>query len=143
MILIVENSPVDAKLAEIALDSAGYKDYMTVESAEEALEICEESPPSMIIADVGLPGMDGIELCKTLSNRASPCCDIPFLFVSGESRKCYTALRALAAGAQNFIPKPFTRQKLVKAVTLCMTLVSAQRARVDYNQHVQRTFTRL
>ena len=62
-ILIVDDTPVNLKLTRILLVNEGYK-VLTAASAEEALELLRSFHPVLILADVQLPGMDGLELTR-------------------------------------------------------------------------------
>src|ERR1035438_6793640 len=62
-ILIVDDTPVNLKLTRILLANEGYK-VLTAGSAEEALELLRSFHPSLVLADIQLPGMDGLEFTR-------------------------------------------------------------------------------
>src|ERR1035438_9670808 len=64
-ILIVDDTPVNLKLTRILLVNEGYK-IMTAASGEEALELLRSYHPAMVLADIQLPGMDGLELTRRI-----------------------------------------------------------------------------
>ena len=64
-ILIVDDTPVNLKLTRILLVNEGYK-VMTAASAEEALELLRSYHPQLILADIQLPGIDGLELTRRI-----------------------------------------------------------------------------
>ena len=64
-ILIVDDTPVNLKLTRILLVNEGYK-VMTAASAEEALELLRSYHPRLILADIQLPGIDGLELTRRI-----------------------------------------------------------------------------
>src|SRR5215831_1574573 len=64
-ILIVDDTPVNRKLTRILLVNEGYK-VMTASSAEEALDLLQSYRPDLILADIQLPGMDGLEMTRRI-----------------------------------------------------------------------------
>src|SRR5437868_12234455 len=64
-ILIVDDTPVNLKLTRILLMNEGYK-VLTAASAEEALELLRSHHPQLILADIQLPGMDGLEMTRRI-----------------------------------------------------------------------------
>jgi len=64
-ILVVDDNPQNAKLARILLSSEGF-DVRTTADAEEALRVLDEFSPDLILMDLQLPGMDGLELTRRL-----------------------------------------------------------------------------
>src|ERR1700686_1534984 len=64
-ILIVDDTPVNLKLTRIILVNEGYK-VLTAASAEEALELLRSYHPDLVLADIQLPGIDGLELTRRI-----------------------------------------------------------------------------
>ena len=64
-ILIVDDTPVNLRLTRILLINEGYK-VMTASSAEEALELMRSFHPRLVLTNIQLPGMDGLELAQRL-----------------------------------------------------------------------------
>src|SRR5579872_1148545 len=62
-ILVVDDTPVNLKLTRILLVNEGYT-VLTAASAEEALDLLENSHPLLVLADIQLPGMDGLEFTR-------------------------------------------------------------------------------
>ena len=67
-VLIVDDEPINRTIASEAL--AEQSKVLTAESAEQALQICHETPPDIILLDVIMPGMSGLELCEKLKQGA-------------------------------------------------------------------------
>src|SRR5262245_23389803 len=108
-ILIVDDSPATRHSLELVLHDAGYSEVLLAASAEEALAILQPNEPGnttiqLILLDVGLPGMSGLEACRRIKD--TPCLhDIPVLMVTANTED--TALdAAFAAGANDYITKP-------------------------------------
>lgn len=112
MILAVDDEPLNLMiLKELFSDS---HDITLVESGEEALEQLAKSVPNVILLDVMMPGMDGIEVCKRI--RANPeMSDVKIIMVSGKVRDV-DIQAGLAAGANNYVSKPFDMMEVVDLV---------------------------
>jgi len=77
---------------------------LTAESGEQALDLCHRTPPDLILLDIGMPGMDGFEVCTQLKADAATQ-DIPVIFVTA-NRDEASETRGLELGAVDFISKP-------------------------------------
>jgi two-component system, cell cycle sensor histidine kinase PleC len=102
-ILIVDDDPVFRALTRDALESAG---LAVIEAADglEACLVCAESPPSLLIADMMMPNMDGLAMCRELRRRRATQ-DTPILVATGLNDH-QTVATAYEAGATDFIVKP-------------------------------------
>jgi diguanylate cyclase (GGDEF)-like protein/PAS domain S-box-containing protein len=108
-ILIVEDDIRNRKLLEILLGPEGYR-TLAVASGEEALELIAERAPDLILLDVILPGMSGLELAKLLKlNPATS--NIPIIVVTARIDRA-VRLEGLKAGAEEFLTKPIDRAEL-------------------------------
>ena len=114
-ILIVEDNPVNLKLVRVTLSGRGYA-LRTATSAEEALAmlLSADYRPSLILLDLHLPGIDGLELTRRL--RADPAArDIKIVAVTAYA-SVGDEQRAYAAGCDGFIPKPIDTRLLPASV---------------------------
>lgn len=105
--LVVDDSPEIRRLMERALRADGW----LVEEAgdgERALESAQEHPPDIVLLDLGLPGMDGIEVCRRL--RAFS--DAYVIILTARSEEIDT-LVGLAAGADDYVQKPASGRQIV------------------------------
>src|SRR5579872_4127285 len=102
-ILIVDDTPVNLKLTRILLVNEGYK-VLTAASAEEAIEILRSFHPYLVLADIQLPGMDGLELTRLIKQddqtRDIMVVALTAFAMKGDER------RALDAGCDGYITKP-------------------------------------
>lgn len=92
-------------------------DYIlkTASNAEEGLEIALAFEPDLIISDVAMPGMDGLEFCRRV--RASDSlADVIFMLVSGIDVEPRDVVTGLGAGADEYLVKPFSRDELVARI---------------------------
>ncbi|PWK21600.1 hybrid sensor histidine kinase/response regulator transcription factor [Maribacter polysiphoniae] len=78
---------------------------LTAYNGQEAFEIAENQLPDIIVSDVVMPVMDGIELCKKIK-RETKTCHIPFIMLTASS-SVTSRIKGLESGANSFIPKPF------------------------------------
>ena len=108
-ILIVDDNPVNMKLIRVLLSGEGYL-VRTATDAREALQVLNECRPSLILMDIQLPGMDGLELTRRL--KADPLTrDIRIVGLTAYAMKGDEA-RILAAGCDGYIPKPIDTRNL-------------------------------
>lgn len=112
-ILIVDNEPLDVKLLAAILPDDRY-DTIKAYSGAEALEKVAEEPPDLILLDIMMPGMDGLEVCRRLKEN-SKTSDIPIILISIlDDLKSKT--KGLKAGAKEVLSKPVNAMKLREKV---------------------------
>jgi len=111
--LIVDDSPVMRKVVERALRQAGIKltEVLEAGNGAEALEVLRHTePPNLIMSDINMPGMDGLEfLEQRRTENLAP--GVPIFMITTES-SAPLVLRAIAAGARGYICKPFTADQI-------------------------------
>jgi len=105
-ILVVDDEPQITRVLRTSLSSQNY-DVRVANDGETALEIMKDWTPDLVITDLSMPNMDGLELCRRL--RASTQIPIIVLSVRGEER---TKVQALDAGADDYVTKPFGIEEL-------------------------------
>lgn len=113
LILIVDDNPVNLKLVRVLLTSEGY-DVRTATDAEEALEILHTFHPRLILMDIQLPGMDGLELTKRLKGNPETR-DIIILALTAYAMKGDDK-KTLDAGCDGYISKPVDTRTLPQVV---------------------------
>jgi two-component system, OmpR family, KDP operon response regulator KdpE len=106
-ILVCDDDPVILRAVTILLRDAGFRAVPTA-TAREALQTRTASPPCAAIIDLLLPDGDGVEVCRRLREWS----DIPILVLSGVAEE-QAKIRALEAGADDYITKPFAPGELV------------------------------
>jgi two-component system, OmpR family, alkaline phosphatase synthesis response regulator PhoP len=115
-ILVVDDEPDLLELVHYTLTRAGYQ-VCCVKSGEEALTQVETRPPDLIVLDLMLPGMDGLEICQRLK-RTSQTAAIPIVMLTARSAEA-DVVTGLELGADDYLTKPFSPRVLsarVKAV---------------------------
>ncbi|MFN8486889.1 MAG: response regulator transcription factor [Caldilineaceae bacterium] len=113
-ILVVDDDALIRRSLAISIEQAGYQ-VRTAPNGENALDMLRVKPPDLILLDIGLPGMDGLEALRAFRN----CVDgIPVIFLTARRRELDEVV-GLELGADDYITKPFDMDVLlahVKAV---------------------------
>jgi CheY-like chemotaxis protein len=112
-ILIVDDTPVNLKLTRILLANEGYR-VRTAASAEEALELLRTYRPDLILADIQLPGMDGLEMTRRIKHDDHTK-DITVVALTAFAMKG-DEQRALQAGCDGYITKPIETRTLGETI---------------------------
>lgn len=112
-ILIVDDEVGALTLIGIMLDRGGFA-VSKARDAASALETLDTETPDLIILDVMMPEMDGIELCQVIRNRAETK-QTPVLILSAKG-DADSIIRGIEAGANDYLPKPILHHDLVSKV---------------------------
>ena len=112
-ILLVEDNPVNRRLAIFLLRSQGYQ-VREATTAAAAFEMVEKERPDLIVMDIQLPGMDGLEATTKL--RAEPAtAEIPVIAVTSYAM-AGDRDKALAAGCSGYVTKPIDKNTFIREV---------------------------
>lgn len=109
-ILLVDDDLLLRRSLAFNLEQAGYR-VSTAANAEDALALAERDPPHLVLLDIGLPGMDGLEALRRLRAHA----DVPVIFLTARRRELEQAL-GLELGADDYVTKPFDRDVLLARI---------------------------
>jgi two-component system, OmpR family, KDP operon response regulator KdpE len=109
-VLVVDDEPQITRVLKTVLSSQGYQ-VRTAAEAESALSSLNEWHPELVITDLYMPRMNGVELCRRI--RAVSAVPIIVLSVKGEER---TKVEALDSGADDYVTKPFGTDELLARV---------------------------
>jgi CheY-like chemotaxis protein len=112
-ILIIEDNPSNLKLAKIVLEKEGYK-VLTAEAAEDGIEILKDVHPDMILMDLQLPHMDGLQLTSLLK-RNPETQDIIIIALTAYAMSG-DEMKALSSGCDGYITKPFDTRTLAATI---------------------------
>jgi CheY-like chemotaxis protein len=113
-ILIVEDNPMNMELATDLLETSGYV-VIQAGVAEEGVELARAELPDLILMDISLPGMDGLEATGVLKQNPATK-DIPVIALTAHVMKGDEE-KALAAGCSGYITKPIDTRAFPKMVT--------------------------
>ncbi len=109
--MVVEDDPNIGALVRTYLERSGYR-ALWVRSGEEALAELRRHPISLVVLDVGLPGIDGLEVCRRLGG------SVPVIMLTARDEEA-DRVAGLELGADDYVSKPFSPRELaarVKAV---------------------------
>ena len=134
-ILVVDDSSSIRQLLQEELAAAGYR-VLTAENGKKALEVLRDTLPDLILSDVYMPEMSGLELCATLHGNPLYAA-IPFVVMSSES-DAGNMRRMMRYGVAAFIIKPFKIEQLImtldKIVSYEFLLLLKEKERLDGEQ---------
>lgn len=114
VVLSVDDSEISRDFIEAHLETHGFP-VLHCGTAEEALALCAQRLPDLILLDVVMPGMNGFQLCKKLRERSTQRPFLPILFLTAAT-SFEERLEGLEAGGDDFIRKPFQPEELVALV---------------------------
>ncbi|TPG56479.1 DNA-binding response regulator [Sphingomonas glacialis] len=125
MILIVDDDPHIRQLLVFALDKAGLE---TIEASdgEAALALASERAPDLVVLDINMPRMDGLEVCRRL-RAESP---VPILFLSSRDDEIDRVL-GIELGADDYVVKPFSPREVVARVMAILRRTAAHAPSVE------------
>ena len=109
-VLVVDDDPRLRELVVIALERAGFA-TITAADGQAALTHATREAPDLIVLDIGLPEMDGLEVCRRIRNGS----DVPILFLTARDDEIDRIL-GLEMGADDYVTKPFSPRELVARV---------------------------
>ena len=109
-ILVVDDDPETLRHVRDTLAEAGYAPLVTGDT-QELSRLIRTEKPGLVLLDLMLPGTDGVELMRTVPELA----DLPVIFISGYGRD-ETIARALEAGAEDYVVKPFSPTELTARI---------------------------
>ncbi|MCB1085970.1 MAG: two-component system response regulator CreB [Verrucomicrobiae bacterium] len=123
MVLVVEDEPSIAENIDYSLKTEGFEVHH-VETGEAALAIFCEVSPGFVILDVGLPGMNGFDVCREIRRLSS---SVPVLFLTARETEIDRVV-GLELGADDYVVKPFSPRELVARVRAILRRTAAQAA---------------
>ncbi|HEY1766773.1 MAG TPA: response regulator transcription factor [Terracidiphilus sp.] len=109
-VLVVDDEAQITRVLRTALSAQGY-DVRAANEPEEALRIFEDWAPDLMVTDLMMPGMTGVELCRAIRKKSK----MPILVLSVRDQE-RSKIEALDAGADDYVTKPFSVQELLARV---------------------------
>jgi two-component system, OmpR family, KDP operon response regulator KdpE len=116
ILLVDDEVPIQRTLAPL-LRSRGY-DVEVLATGSEAVRIVEERPPSLVILDLGLPDLEGTEVCRRIRAKSS----VPIIVLSARTAEG-DKVEALELGADDYVAKPFGPEELVARIRVALRRV--------------------
>jgi two-component system KDP operon response regulator KdpE len=118
-ILVVDDEPQITRVLRTSLSAQGY-DIRVANTGEMALEIMKDWQPSLIITDLSMPAIDGVQLCRRVRAASA----IPIIVLSVRDKE-QQKVEALDAGADDYVTKPFGMSELLARVRANLRRVPA------------------
>jgi two-component system, OmpR family, alkaline phosphatase synthesis response regulator PhoP len=109
-ILVVDDDAKIVELVKLYLSRDGYT-VLTAYDGKDALRLARETHPDLIVLDIMLPGMSGLEVCRTLRAESS----VPIILLTAKTTE-QDRIDGLDLGADDYVPKPFSPKELAARV---------------------------
>jgi DNA-binding response OmpR family regulator len=109
-VLVVEDDPRISDVLEYALKADGYE-VVKAQRGREAIELAKRSAPALIVLDVGLPDIDGFEVCRSVRKFS----DVPVIFLTSRSDEIDRVV-GLEIGGDDYVVKPFSPRELLARI---------------------------
>jgi FixJ family two-component response regulator len=134
VVFVVDDDARVRRALTSLIASVGYR-VTTFASATEFLELEKPDAPACLVLDLKLPGISGLELQADLDGRNAP----PIVFITGHG-DVRTSVRAMKAGAFEFLQKPFDEKELLRAIDAAIVLDRQTRAKRSELAELQRNY---
>lgn len=131
-ILVVDDAPIDRTVAGDFVSQAGHT-VRFAENGDQAIDAIEADAPDIVLTDLRMPGMDGLELVRTL-RETHP--HIPVILMTAHGSED-TAVDALRAGAANYVPKTLLWRDLTQALDVVLDAMLAARERAQVRDFLE------
>ena len=120
-ILVVDDEPKIIKTVQAYLENAGFR-VVTAEDGQMALTVFRHEKPALVILDLGLPGLDGLDVARTLHRDTN----VPLIMLTARVDEA-DRLIGLELGADDYVTKPFSPRELVARVRAVLRRTGAER----------------
>ena len=120
-VLVVDDDVKTVELVKLYLNRDGYR-VLTAFDGVEALRLARESRPDLIVLDLMLPGIDGLEVCHTLRQES----DVPIIMLTAKTTD-QDKLEGLDLGADDYVTKPFSPRELAARVRAVLRRLPGER----------------
>ena len=117
-ILIVDDAGFMRKMVQTHLSKAGYTEFIEGEDGQRAIDIYKEQKPDLVIMDITMPNVDGIEALRQIKATDS---DAKVIMCSAMGQEAMV-MEAIKLGALDFIVKPFKAERIIQTVNKILPL---------------------
>lgn len=139
-VLLVDDSRVQRRILSLSLKRDGY-DVIEAASGQEALDICRDDPPDLILSDWMMPGMSGLEFCRAFRELSTENYGY-FILLTSKSEKTEVA-QGFDAGADDFLTKPVNGYELRARISAAERILRMERELTDKNKVISETLDEL
>jgi CheY-like chemotaxis protein len=133
-ILVVDDQPVNVQLLKRKLEREGIQ-VIAAYTGQEALDLVPREKPDLILLDVMMPDMDGLDVCQRLQETEDTR-SIPIIFITARTSK-ESKLEGLAVGAVDYITKPIDLEETLARVQTQLRFVAINREMIDLQRRLQ------
>ncbi len=109
-VLVVDDDPAISEMLTLVLSTEGF-DAAVVNDGAQAVEVFEREQPDLVLLDLMLPGMNGIDICRAIRKNSN----VPIVMLTAKTDTVDVVL-GLESGADDYIPKPFKPKELIARV---------------------------
>ena len=120
-VLVVDDDVKTVELVKLYLNRDGYR-VLTAYDGLEALRLAQEAHPDLIVLDLMLPGMDGLEICRTIREDS----DVPIIMLTARTTD-EDKIAGLGLGADDYVTKPFSPRELAARVRAVLRRLPGER----------------
>ena len=120
-VLVVDDDVKTVELVKLYLKRDGYR-VLTAYDGVEAVRLAQEGHPDLIVLDLMLPGIDGLEVCRTLRDKS----DVPIIMLTARTTD-QDKLTGLGSGADDYVTKPFSPRELAARVRAVLRRIPGKR----------------
>ncbi|OGO23464.1 MAG: DNA-binding response regulator [Chloroflexi bacterium RBG_16_51_9] len=120
-VLVVDDDVKTVELVKLYLNRDGYR-VLTSHNGLEALRLAQETHPDLIVLDLMLPGMDGLEICRKIREES----DVPIIMLTARTSD-EDKLAGLGLGADDYVTKPFSPRELAARVRAVLRRLPGER----------------
>ncbi len=140
-VLVVDDDPHIRQLLVFALDKAGL-DTIEAADGEAGLALAEAHGPNLVILDINMPKMDGLEVCRRLRAAKGSIGEVPILFLSSRDDEIDRVL-GIELGADDYVVKPFSPREVVARVMAILRRTAARPPVVEDGRRLEHGRLRL
>ncbi|MGH7997378.1 MAG: response regulator [Opitutaceae bacterium] len=133
-VVVIDDQPINVQLLKRKLEREGLR-IVTAYNGREGLEKIKEERPDLVLLDVMMPDMDGIEICQRLQQEEETRA-IPVIFITARTTK-ESKLEGLAVGAVDYITKPIDLDETLARVQTQLRFVQINREMVDLQRRLE------
>jgi two-component system KDP operon response regulator KdpE len=119
-ILVVDDEPQITRVLRTSLTAQGYE-IRVAHDGESALELMRDWRPDLVLTDLAMPNVDGVELCRRVRSSS----EVPIIVLSVREQE-RSKIEALDAGADDYVTKPFSMQELLARIRANLRRVPAR-----------------
>ena len=133
VILLVDDSPTQLGQMQLLLEHEGYKS-LSAPTAEDALEIAGQQPIDLVVTDLEMPGMSGLDLVMMLKMQHP---NLPVILTTARGSE-ELAVKSLEQGAASYVPKRNISDDLVETIQRTLSVADTEQERLLFSQYVDR-----